>query len=143
MLDLLHTPNAADLCRPGARHGCRRLLAGRVVVDPSPGPYLASAPRRHKAEGRSNTTGIKFVSERNIAGTKCRRYSVRNYYLKFKDSTMKIGVVFPQTEFGNDPQAIRDYAQAVEAMGYTHVIAYDHVLGANPDRPGGWRGAYT
>jgi probable F420-dependent oxidoreductase len=56
---------------------------------------------------------------------------------------MKIGVVFPQTEFGNDPQAIKDYAQAVEQMGYAHVIAYDHVLGANPDRPGGWRGAYT
>src|SRR5260370_673113 len=56
---------------------------------------------------------------------------------------MKIGVVFPQTEFGNDPQAIKDYAQAVEAMGFAHVIAYDHVLGANPDRPGGWRGAYT
>jgi probable F420-dependent oxidoreductase len=56
---------------------------------------------------------------------------------------MKIGVVFPQTEFGNDPQAIKDYAQAVEEMGYAHVIAYDHVLGANPVRPGGWRGAYT
>jgi probable F420-dependent oxidoreductase len=56
---------------------------------------------------------------------------------------MRIGVVFPQTEFGNDPQAIKDYAQAVEQMGYSHVIAYDHVLGANPDRPGGWQGPYT
>ena len=56
---------------------------------------------------------------------------------------MKFGVVFPQTEFGNDPQAIRDYAQAAEQMGYGHIVAYDHVLGANPDRPGGWRGAYT
>src|SRR5438477_12631584 len=56
---------------------------------------------------------------------------------------MKIGVVLPQTEFGNNPQSIKDYAQAVEAMGYAHVIAYDHVLGANPERPGGWRGAYT
>lgn len=56
---------------------------------------------------------------------------------------MRIGVVFPQTEFGNDPQAIKDYAQAVEQMGYAHVIAYDHVLGANPVRPGGWRGPYT
>ena len=32
---------------------------------------------------------------------------------------MRIGVVFPQTEIGNDPAAIRDYAQAVEGMGYT------------------------
>ena len=47
---------------------------------------------------------------------------------------MKIGVVFPQTDIGNDPGAIRDYAQAVEAMGYTHILAYDHVLGANRDR---------
>ncbi len=56
---------------------------------------------------------------------------------------MKIGVVFPQTEIGNDPVAIRDYAQAVEAMGYTHILTFDHVLGANPERPGGWKGPYT
>lgn len=56
---------------------------------------------------------------------------------------MQIGVVFPQTEFGNDPGAVRDYAQTVEALGYSHVLAYDHVLGANPDRPGGWHGPYT
>ena len=56
---------------------------------------------------------------------------------------MQIGVVFPQTEFPADPTAIRDYAQAIQAQGYAHVLAYDHVLGANPDRPGGWRGPYT
>ena len=56
---------------------------------------------------------------------------------------MKIGVVFPQTEIGNDPAAIRDYAQTAEGLGYTHVLVYDHVLGANPDRPGGWSGPYT
>lgn len=56
---------------------------------------------------------------------------------------MKFGVVFPQIEFGNDPAAIRDYAQTAEALGYTHILAYDHVLGANPDRPGGWKGPYT
>ena len=56
---------------------------------------------------------------------------------------MRIGVVYPQTEFGNDPQAIRDYAQTAEGLGYTHVLAYDHVLGANPDRPGDWDGPYT
>ncbi len=56
---------------------------------------------------------------------------------------MHIGVVFPQVEIGADPGAIRDYAQAVEAMGYTHILTFDHVLGANPDRPGGWKGPYT
>jgi probable F420-dependent oxidoreductase len=55
---------------------------------------------------------------------------------------MKIGVVFPQTDIGCDAGGIRDYAQAVEAMGYAHILAYDHVLGANPDRPGGWSGFY-
>ena len=56
---------------------------------------------------------------------------------------MHIGVVFPQVEIGLDPGAIRDYAQAVEALGYTHILTFDHVLGANPDRPGGWKGPYT
>ncbi len=56
---------------------------------------------------------------------------------------MNIGLVFPQTEFGNDPAAIRDYAQTAEALGFTHIVAYDHVLGANPERPGGWTGRYT
>ena len=56
---------------------------------------------------------------------------------------MNIGIVFPQTQFNGDAAAVRDYAQSVEGLGFTHVVAYDHVLGANPDRPGGWRGAYT
>jgi probable F420-dependent oxidoreductase len=56
---------------------------------------------------------------------------------------MRIGVVFPQTEFGSDPGAIRDYAQTAESLGFTHILAYDHVIGANPDRPGGWNGPYT
>ena len=56
---------------------------------------------------------------------------------------MKIGAIFPQIEFGNDTAAIRDYAQAVEGLGYSHILVFDHVLGASPDRPGGWRGPYT
>ena len=56
---------------------------------------------------------------------------------------MKIGVIFPQIEIEPDPSAIRDYAQAVEGMGFTHMHAYDHVLGANPDRPGGFSGPYS
>lgn len=56
---------------------------------------------------------------------------------------MHIGVVFPQTEIGNDPAAIRDYAQAVEEMGYTHILAYDHVLGASTANRPDWDGPYT
>lgn len=47
---------------------------------------------------------------------------------------MKLGVVFPQSEIGNDPIVIRDYAQAAEQLGYDHVLVFDHVLGAHPDR---------
>ncbi len=56
---------------------------------------------------------------------------------------MKIGVVLPQVEIGNDPAAIKAYAEAVEDMGFTHILVFDHVLGANPERPGGWKGPYT
>ena len=56
---------------------------------------------------------------------------------------MRLGVIFPQTEIGADPAVIRDYAQSVEGMGYDHLAAFDHVLGATPHRPGGWTGAYT
>ncbi len=55
---------------------------------------------------------------------------------------MQIGVTFPQTEIGADPAAIRDYAQAVEGMGYRHLVAFDHVLGADPTHRPGWQG-YT
>jgi probable F420-dependent oxidoreductase len=57
--------------------------------------------------------------------------------------SMKIGVVFPQTEIGDDPGAIRAYAQATEELGYAHIVSYEHVLGANPSRPGGLKGPYS
>lgn len=56
---------------------------------------------------------------------------------------MRIGAVFPQTEIGDDPAAIRDYAQAVEGMGYSHILVYDHVLGANTASRPDWRGPYN
>ena len=56
---------------------------------------------------------------------------------------MKVGVVFPQTEIGSDPGAIREYAQAAEELGYHHLLAFDHVIGANAASRPGWRGAYS
>jgi probable F420-dependent oxidoreductase len=57
---------------------------------------------------------------------------------------MRVGVVFPQTEIGNDPVVIRDFAQAAEELGYTHLLAYDHVLGAQHEgRPSKFVGPYT
>jgi probable F420-dependent oxidoreductase len=55
---------------------------------------------------------------------------------------MQIGVTFPQTEIGADPSAIREYAQTVEQLGFKHLVAYDHVLGADPTNRANWRG-YT
>ena len=55
---------------------------------------------------------------------------------------MKLGVVFPQTEITSDPSAVKEYAQAAESLGYNHLLAFDHVLGANAESRPGWSGAY-
>ncbi|HXQ44862.1 MAG TPA: LLM class F420-dependent oxidoreductase [Acidimicrobiales bacterium] len=55
---------------------------------------------------------------------------------------MQIGVVFPQTEIGGDAGAVRAYATRVQELGYAHLIAYDHVVGADPAVHRGWNGPY-
>ena len=45
---------------------------------------------------------------------------------------MDIGVIFPQTEIEADPAAVRDFVQAAEDLGYSHIFVADHVLGADP-----------
>jgi probable F420-dependent oxidoreductase len=55
---------------------------------------------------------------------------------------MRIGVVLPQTEIGGDAGAVRAYGQRVEELGYRHVLAYDHVVGADPEVHQDWRGPY-
>jgi probable F420-dependent oxidoreductase len=55
---------------------------------------------------------------------------------------MRIGVVFPQTEIGSDVAAVRMYGERVEQLGFTHVLAYDHVLGADPAVHAPWTGPY-
>lgn len=57
---------------------------------------------------------------------------------------MKIGAIFPHLEIGSDPIVIRDWAQAAEELGYSHVLAYDHVIGAvHADRDPPLWGPYT
>jgi probable F420-dependent oxidoreductase len=46
---------------------------------------------------------------------------------------MRYGAVLPTQEIGTDPAAIRDFAQTVEGLGFDHLLAYDHVLGAIRD----------
>ena len=55
---------------------------------------------------------------------------------------MQLGIVFPHHEIGTDAGAIKAYAQGAEALGAHHMLIYDHVLGADPHRPGGWAGPY-
>jgi len=56
---------------------------------------------------------------------------------------MQIGVVFPQTEIGADPSYLKDYAQTAEDLGFSHILAYDHVLGANPASRPNWQAPYS
>ena len=56
---------------------------------------------------------------------------------------MQLGVVFPQNEIGEDPGAVRAFAEAAEGLGYAHLIFYDHVLGADTRLRPDWRGPYS
>ena len=51
---------------------------------------------------------------------------------------MILGAVLPMSEIDADPIAIRDYAQAADALGYDHLVLFDHVIGEDPtNRPDG------
>ena len=56
---------------------------------------------------------------------------------------MQLGVVFPQNEIGEDPGAVRAFAETAEDLGYEHLIFYDHVLGADTGRRPDWQGPYS
>ena len=47
---------------------------------------------------------------------------------------MKIGIVFPQADIGNDPAIIRAFARSVEDAGFDYLLAYDHIAGVHRDR---------
>src|SRR4051812_7413505 len=57
---------------------------------------------------------------------------------------MQIGAVYPQNELHGDPSAVHRIGTAVEALGFDHLMAYDHVLGAvHADRSPALPGPYT
>src|SRR6202140_2602173 len=57
---------------------------------------------------------------------------------------MQVGVVYPQNELKGDPHAVRQIGKAVEDLGFDHLSAYDHVLGAvHADRTPPLTGPYT
>ncbi len=56
---------------------------------------------------------------------------------------MQLGAIFPQTEIGADPAGVKDFAQAAEALGYEHLLVFDHVLGADASRRAEWNRPYS
>jgi probable F420-dependent oxidoreductase len=56
---------------------------------------------------------------------------------------VQLGAIFPQTEIGADPVAVRDFAQAAEALGYQHLLVFDHVLGADTSKRSSWNRPYS
>src|SRR6201984_3294550 len=62
-----------------------------------------------------------------------RRRTRRN-----RSEVMKLGVALPIVDIGGEPAALREFAQAAEAIGYQGIAAPDHVLGANVASPPGW-----
>ena len=55
---------------------------------------------------------------------------------------MRLGVIFPQIEIGADPGAVRGYVEAVEGLGYSHLLIFDHVLGTDARYHQGLPGPY-
>ena len=45
---------------------------------------------------------------------------------------MELGVTVPIVELGDDLGGVREFVQAAEQLGYTHIRILDHVLGADP-----------
>ncbi|MBK6739899.1 MAG: LLM class F420-dependent oxidoreductase [Haliea sp.] len=41
---------------------------------------------------------------------------------------MQLGVAYPCREVDANPQSVRKFIRAAEALGYTHLMAYDHVV---------------
>ncbi len=56
---------------------------------------------------------------------------------------MQLGAIFPQTEIGADPIAVKDFAQAAESLGYEHLLVFDHVLGADHTQRAEWNRPYN
>ena len=52
------------------------------------------------------------------------------------------GIVFPQTEIGPDPGAVRAFAEATEGLGFDGLMIYDHVVGADTRNRPDWSGWY-
>jgi probable F420-dependent oxidoreductase len=62
--------------------------------------------------------------------------------MRLEPAAMHIGVTFPQSEITADPGAVRAYTEVAEELGYSHLLAYDHVVGADRKNRPDFRGPY-
>src|SRR5262249_5507682 len=125
----------------GIRAGVAR--HDRAVRASGPVGAGAAAARPGRRGGASHRNHPRAGGLGRGRRARVRLLSIARASPRDEEEFMNIGVVLPQTEIGNDPGAIKAYAEAVEDMGFTHILVFDHVLGANPERPGGWKGPYT
>jgi probable F420-dependent oxidoreductase len=56
--------------------------------------------------------------------------------------SIRVGAVFPHS-IGIDPEPIRAFARTIEEAGYDYLLAYDHIVGAHPDRFSGPVGGFA
>ena len=86
------------------------------------------------------TTTFNRRTHHRIAGThagrpsrwRCSAIATPSARCCRKNEHMQLGASMPVADIGLGPIAIRDYAQAVEGLGFDYLQAPDHVLGANP-----------
>jgi len=57
---------------------------------------------------------------------------------------LRLGVVLPQAEIDTtDPLVVGDFAVRMEQAGFDHLLAFEHVLGADSTKRPGWEGYYN
>ena len=56
---------------------------------------------------------------------------------------MQLGAVLPGRFLPADPAALADFAQAVEGLGYSHLVTLEHVAGADVSHRPDWDGPPT
>ncbi len=55
---------------------------------------------------------------------------------------MRIGAAIPQREIASDPAALAGFVRGAEELGYSHVLVFDHVVGAARTTRPDWDGRY-
>jgi hypothetical protein len=90
-------------------------------------PRWRLMPSRRLAEALCSDCRSRSSSQRLICEVSRRK----------RKWVMKTGVVYPQTELGGDPGAVKAFAQAAEDLGYDHIVIY--TMSSAPFMPAGNR----